>query len=225
MKYFLIFVIVLSILSVNSVYGHKLISHDNSHTSIENALNIPDHKISWAIYDDLNANQAKFYSFDAQSGDLFYASIVIPKINSLENYSPTLMLLTPSEYENMSNQFTQQKFLYEGNFPSPEFYEPFGQVTYWERQEVNLVLPVSGTYVIVVIDEKNQSGKYSLAVGTIEDFSGGDIFLILPKAWVDTKLFVGDYVSLAISSMFIITLFVILIVLVLRKKSNRKIQI
>ena len=102
---------------MNSVYGHKLISHDNSHTSIENALNIPDHKISWAIYDDLNANQAKFYSFDAEAGDSFYASIVIPKINELKNYSPTMFLLTPSEYDNDSNQFIQQKFLYEGNFP------------------------------------------------------------------------------------------------------------
>ena len=101
-----------------------------------------------------------------------------------------------------------------------EFYEPFGQVTYWERQEVNLVLPVSGTYVIVVVDEKNQQGKYSLAVGTIEDFTGGDIFLILPKAWVDTKLFVGDYVSLGISTLFVILPFSILIVVILEKNQD-----
>ena len=217
MKYVLIFTLVLSILSVNSAYGHKLIYHDNSHTSIENALSIPDHKISWAIYDDLKANQAKFYSFDAESGDSFYASIVIPKMSKLENYSPTMMLLTPG-HDSASNQHAQQKFLYEGNFPGSEFYEPFGQVTYWERQEVNLVLPVSGTYMIAVIDEKNQQGKYSLAVGTIEDFSGVDIFLILPKAWVETKLFVGDYFSLGISSLFVILLFAIPIVWVLRKK-------
>ena len=115
MKYVLIFVLVLSILSVNSVYGHKLISHDNSHTNIENALNIPDHKISWAIYEDLNTNQAKFYSFDAEAGDSFYASIVIPKITELDDYSPTLILLTP-ESNDGSSQFTQQKFLHKGIF-------------------------------------------------------------------------------------------------------------
>ena len=224
MKYALIFVLVLSILSVNSVYGHKLISHDNSHTNIENALNIPDHKISWAIYEDLNTNQAKFYSFDAEAGDSFYASIVIPKITELDDYSPTLILLTP-ESNDGSSQFTQQKFLYEGNFPGFEFYEPFGQVTYWERQEVNLVLPVSGTYVIVVSDEKNQQGKYSLAIGTIEDFTGEDIFLLLPKSWVDTKLFVGDYVSLGILSLFAILPFIILVLLIVRKKSKQKIRI
>ena len=225
MKYALIFVLVLSILSVNSVYGHKLISHDDSHTDIENALNIPDHKISWAIYDDLNANQAKFYSFDAKAGDSFYASIVIPKITGLDDYSPTLILLTPTELSNSSSHFTQQKFLYEGNFPGFEFYEPFGQVTYWERQEVNLILPVSGTYVIVVSDEKNQQGKYRLAIGTIEDFTGEDIFLLLPKSWVDTKLFVGDYLSLGISFLIIISPFVVLVVLIARKKSKQKIKI
>ena len=224
MKYALIFVLVLSILSVNSVYGYKLISHDNSHTDIENALNIPDHKISWAIYDDLNANQAKFYSFDANAGDSFYASIVIPKIIGLDDYSPTMILLTPQP-DNISTPFTQQKFLYEGNFPGFEFYEPFGQVTYWERQQVNLILPISGTYVIVVSDEKNQQGKYILAIGTIEDFTGEDIFLLLPKSWVDTKLFVGDYLSLGISFLIIISPFVVLVVLIARKKSKQKIKI
>jgi hypothetical protein len=37
-----------------------------------------------------------------------------------------------------------------------------------------------------------------LAIGTIEDFSGGDFFTILPKAWFDTKLFVEDYTSIGI---------------------------
>jgi hypothetical protein len=48
------------------------------------------------------------------------------------------------------------------------------------------------------MDEKNQKGKYSLAIGTIEDFSVDDFLTILPKAWLDTKLFVNDYVSIGI---------------------------
>ncbi|MDH3825447.1 MAG: hypothetical protein OES14_06610, partial [Nitrosopumilus sp.] len=78
--------------------------------------------------------------------------------------------------------------------------------TYWERQEVKTEIITDGQYFIVVMDEKNQSGKYSLAIGTIEDFSGGDFFTILPKAWFDTKLFVEDYASIGI---FIAILFAI----------------
>ena len=120
-------------------------------------------------------------------------------------------------------QTYNQKFPYEGNYPGDEFYEPFGQVTYWERQEIRMTLPEDGTYFIIVMDEKNQDGKYSLAVGTIEDFSGSDFFTILPKAWLDTKLFVGDFLSLGI--LFAIISMVPLIVLVrLARQKNSKIQ-
>jgi len=198
--FFLVFVLVL--VAFPSVYAHKLISHDDSHRDLESALQIPDHKISWAIYENLGENEAKFYTFYAKQGDSLYTSIVIPKISGLEDYSPTIFLVKPE----MNSDGTQNndslqnlgRFAYEGNYPGYEFYEPFGQVTYWERQEVSFEIPSDGNYFIIVSDEKNQSGKYSLAVGTIEDFSGSDFVTILPKAWFDTKIFVNDYVSLAI---------------------------
>jgi hypothetical protein len=198
--FFLVFVLVL--VAFPSVYAHKLISHDDSHRDLDSALQIPDHKISWAIYENLGENEAKFYTFTAKQGDSLYTSIVIPKISGLEDYSPTIFLVKPE----MNSDGTQNndslqnlgRFAYEGNYPGYEFYEPFGQVTYWERQEVSFEIPSDGNYFIIVSDEKNQSGKYSLAVGTIEDFSGSDFVTILPKAWFDTKIFVNDYVSLAI---------------------------
>ena len=128
------------------------------------------------IYENLGANEAKFYTFDAKKGDSFFASIVVPKISGLEEYSPSLLLMG-SDKETISNngdsvsleefQFKTQKSLYEGTFPGNEFYEPFGQVTYWERQEIKTTLPYDGKYFVVVMDERNQSGKYSLAIGTI----------------------------------------------------------
>ena len=191
--YFVLFLLIL--VSTNQAFAHKLISHDDSHRDYESALVIPDHKISWAIYENLGTNEAKYYTFDAKKGDSFYASIVIPKIQGQEFYSPTINFIEPNNDE---SKFTVQKFLYEGDYPGNEFYEPFGQVTYWERQEINLEIPYDGKYFLVVADEKNQSGKYSLAIGTIEDFSGADFFTILPKAWFDTKIFVNDYFSLLI---------------------------
>ena len=203
-------IFVLFLIGASPAYAHKLISHDDTHRSFDTALQIPDHKISWAIYEDLGVNEAKFYTFDAKHGDSFYASIVIPKINGLENYSPTLVLVGPGVFENddipYETQLGVEKFSFDGKFPGREFYEPFGQVTYWERQEVKTEIITDGQYFIVVMDEKNQSGKYSLAIGTIEDFSGGDFFTILPKAWFDTKLFVEDYASIGI---FIAILFAI----------------
>jgi len=65
----------------------------------------------------------------------------------LEEYSTTLFLISDDNFE-------KKKINYEKNFPWDEFYEPFGQITYWERQEYKTEIPVDGTYFLVVIDKK-----------------------------------------------------------------------
>ncbi|MGB1690870.1 MAG: hypothetical protein EA437_06615 [Candidatus Nitrosomarinus sp.] len=226
MRKILLLFFVFTLISISPAFGHKLISHDDSHRDFDSALVIPDHKISWAIYENLGVEETKFYTFDAKKGDSFYASIVIPKLDGLENYSPSLILMNDDVYQgNMPTnnlESSVQKFLYEGDYPGNEFYEPFGQVTYWERQEVNTIIPEDGQYFILVLDEKNQSGKYSLAIGTIEDFSGADFFTILPKAWFDTKIFVNDYSSLAIGILILIGIPVLISLGILRNKIFKK---
>ena len=213
MKKVFLVIFILGFLVATPAYGHKLISHDDDHRSFDTALLIPDHIISWAIYENLGENEAKFYSFDAKKGDSLYASIVIPAIQGLEEYSPTLVLINPekldSQTDSMFSQSIAQKFPYEGKYPGKEFYEPFGQITYWERQEIRTEISGDGKYYLVVMDEKNQSGKYSLAIGTIEDFSWIDIFTTLPMAWFDSKIFVDDFLSIAILFFIIVSLIII----------------
>lgn len=225
MKKIIALLFVIAVISSSPAYGHKLITHDDTHRSLDNALEIPDHKISWAIYENLGPNEEKFYSFDAKPGDSFYASIVIPKIEELEEYSPTLVLINGNYIEKdtplLESQSIMEKVVYEGGFPGREFYEPFGQVTYWERQEIKTTLTTAGEYFVMVLDEENQAGKYSLAIGTIEDFSGADLFTILPTAWLETKLLVGDYASVAISVLVLIAILVIPIILVIRRRLTR----
>ena len=227
MKKIIVLLFVIAVIASNPAYGHKLITHDDTHKSLDNALEIPDHKISWAIYENLGPNEKKFYSFEAKPGDSFYASIVIPKIVGLEEYSPTLVLINGNYVQKdapaplLESQAVVEKVVYDGGFPGREFYEPFGQVTYWERQEVKATLTTEGKYFVMVLDEKNQAGKYSLAIGTIEDFSGADLLTILPTAWLETKLFVGDYASVAISVLVLIAILAIPTTIVFRRKLTR----
>ena len=211
-------IILLCVFSVNPAFAHKLILHDDSHRDFDSALQIPDHKISWAVYENLGTDEAKFYTFDAKKGDSFYASIVIPKIQGLEEYSPS-MLIMDSE-----NEF-KEKILFEGNFPSKEFYEPFGQVTYWERQEIKTEIPYDGKYFIIVNDEKGQSGKYSLAIGTIEDFSAIDFVTILPTAWLETKIFFNDTNAIIYFVLVLVLIFGTPISLYIIKVKKKKISI
>ena len=219
--------LILIVLSISPfAHAHKLISHDDSHRDFESALVIPDHKISWAIYDNLGVEESKFYTFDAKKDDSFYASIVIPKLEGLENYSPSLILMNDDLFNGAGSssniESSVQKFLYEGDYPGNEFYEPFGQVTYWERQEVTTIIPADGQYFILVSDEKNQSGKYALAVGTIEDFSGSDFFTTLPKAWFETKLFFNDYVSFIIGISILVGFPIMIFLIIFRNKIFRR---
>jgi len=227
MKKILFLFLFLIVLSISPVaHAHKLISHDDSHRDFESALVIPDHKISWAIYDNLGVEESKFYTFDAKKDDSFYASIVIPKLEGLENYSPSLILMNDDLFNGAGTssniESSVQKFLYEGDYPGNEFYEPFGQVTYWERQEVTTIIPADGQYFILVSDEKNQSGKYALAVGTIEDFSGSDFFTTLPKAWFETKLFFNDYVSFIIGISILVGFPIMIFLIIFRNKIFRR---
>ena len=217
-------IIATTVTIASPAYGHKLISHDGTHTNFDSALNIPDHRISWAVYDDLDAGETKFYTFDAERGDSFYAGIVVPKINGLEEYSPSLFLVSPAGFEGQPAPFSDwpnaERFPYEEKFPGDEFYEPFGQVTYWDRQEVRTHLTADGKYFIVVVDEKNQKGKYALSVGTIEDFSGENILTALPMAWLETKLFVNDYFSIGIFFLSLAAIPAAAVLVIIKKRSH-----
>jgi len=211
----LIMVIGVLLLIPSTAFGHKLIPTDGSNDSLENGLMISDHKISWAVYEEINDNEL-YYTFDGKKGDMFFASIVIPKIETLKNFSPSLAfigyeshleLIKGYEIDNSNKNFPYTLpegfdayvFDYSGSFPSKEFYEPFGQITYWERQEITFDLPADGTYYLSVFDRNSNPGKYALAIGTIEDFSAYDFFTLLPYAWLATKLFVNDYFSAIIA--------------------------
>ena len=211
----LIMVIGILLLIPSTAFGHKLIPTNGSNDSLENGLMISDHMISWAVYEELNGNEL-YYTFDGKKGDMFFASIVIPKIETLKNFSPSLAfigyeshleLIQGYEIDNSNKNFPYTLpegfdayvFDYSGSFPSKEFYEPFGQITYWERQEITFDLPADGTYYLSVFDRNSNPGKYALAIGTIEDFSAYDFFTLLPYAWLATKLFVNDYFSAIIA--------------------------
>ena len=200
-----------------SAFAHKLIPTDGSNNDISSALEIPDPVVSWAMYEELS-NNVLYYKFDAKKGDKLFSNIVIPKLDGLEDFSPSLVFIAPSFAVNLITElkvldstesfpfpipdgYDAIVFDYDGVLPSKEFYEPFGQITYWERQEINLVVPVDGTYYLAVYDSSGDYGKLALAIGYVEDFSATDFMTVLPYAWFESRYFVEDYVTPVIVSL------------------------
>ena len=211
---FLIPLIILSLFIPSGAFAHKLIPTDGSNIDYETALVIPDPVISWAMYEELK-DKPLFYKFDAEKGDRLYSSIVIPKLEPLEDFAPSLVLIGPETFLDIVQElrilessrdfdyplpegYTAYVFDYSGPITSTEFYEPFGQVTYWERQEIDLRIEAPGTYYMAVFDKNGSNGKLALAIGYIEDFSGNDFVTVLPNAWMESRYFSEDFSQLYI---------------------------
>ena len=237
LELFIIFLVISMIFLPIPAFGHKLIQTDGSNNQIEKSLVISDPIVSWAMYEELDGG-VLYYTFDAKKNDRLYASIVIPKLSGLEYFSPSLVLLVPSFSIELIDTLgivdTKNKvpftvpvgydaivFEYDNVLPSKEFYEPFGQITYWERQEIDLTIPVDSTYYLAVYDSESQYGKLALAIGYIEDFSVSDFATVLPTAWFESRLFVEDYATLIVV-LVILVLIIIVIALLIYKKLKKK---
>ena len=216
-----------------SAFGHKLIPTDDTNIDYKSALEIPNPVISWAMYEELE-DTALFYKFEAKKDDRLYSSIVIPKLDHLEGFTPSLVLIGPSTFleliDNLKVLDTDKNFNYyipegydayvfdyNGPIPSKEFYEPFGQITYWERQEIDLKIEAPGTYYLAVFDKNNSNGKLALAIGYVEDFSGNDFLTVLPNAWLESRYFSEDFTPLVIFIGIVSGIFTLIGFLIYRK--------
>ena len=88
--------------------GHKLLSSSDAvNNKFTSALMIPNHTISWAVYEHLGGEadiEARFYKFNnPQINSSFYALIIVPKIGQFANFTPSLMLLEQKSYEVENN--------------------------------------------------------------------------------------------------------------------------
>jgi hypothetical protein len=230
--------------------GHKPLKVVDSNNDFLTAKEIPNHKISWGIYEELSgSNDVHYYKFAADERDRLYAQISIPKLEKFSTFVPSIALVGSNVTAgNLEAGYSVREYAhdigdlpfaippgmraivvdYNGQIPSSEFYEPFTQTSYWERQEIVInSLPSIGTYYLVVFDRSlmEDAAKYTLAVGEIEDFSLLDFFTIIPSAWLDTKFFFEDYISptIAISLLVVVpSLITILRVKQLRRRYQSK---
>ena len=252
MKETIIIMIMLVLLtsSFEMANGHKPLEVVDSNNDFSTAKEIPNHKVSWGIYEELSdSNDVHYYKFAADEGDRLYAQILIPKLEKFSTFVPSIALVGSNVTAgNLEAGYSVREYAhdigdlpfaippgmraivvdYNGQIPSSEFYEPFTQTSYWERQEIVInSLPSVGTYYLVVFDRSlmEDAAKYTLAVGEIEDFSPLDFFTIIPSAWLDTKFFFEDYISpiIAISLLVVVpSLITILRVKQVRRRYQSK---
>lgn len=99
-----------------------------------------------------------------------------------------------------------------------DFFEPFTQTSYWGRQELDLDLPETGKYYLIVWNPEGKEGKYVLDTGTREVFGPTDLFRF-PIWWLNTRLYFEQGPSLALAGSFIFFGMVGIVIYRVRKKS------
>jgi hypothetical protein len=252
------FFLLLSSLFQQYALAHKPIdTNGTTNNDFQNAIHIPDPRISWAIYQNLNSETpALFYEFYAHKSQQVFVQLSVPQLRDLQNYNPRVAIIGPDVSASMIVQSESTSISdNDPNFPvvaapppssSPSsshnthddkmislsykagdtftpqvFNEPFTQTSYWKKQEFIAQIPSEGQYFVVVYvstpEELRGNSKFTLAVGQIEDFKPIDYVTTLPLAWIKTKLFFEDYISIFFV-MLVVPLLVVLSVVIIRRK-------
>ncbi|UCC87779.1 MAG: hypothetical protein JSV81_00335 [Anaerolineales bacterium] len=193
---------------------------------------IPSPTTSYAYYQEIQEpGQLHVYQFEGQAGQFFHAGINIPQLNGLEDYGVSLALLGPGlpplpedqlplraaddghdHHHSPLQVFPDLHLDSAGGLvaesrKSEDFHEPFTQTNYWGRQAIDLDLPQSGTYYLLIWNPDGDVGKYVLDTGTEEVFGSADLFRF-PLWWLNTRLYfeqapqIIGVVALLVSALF-----------------------
>lgn len=201
-RYLLFLVAILLLKVAPAAEAHKPIWGDG------NQIEIPNLTTSFAAYRHLQEpSQIDTFVIEAQAGERFQGEISIPQVEGLEDYDVRAALFGPGLPDAEHEQFPPDHPDDLGAlvFPSrvtSDFFEPFTQTSYWGRQPIEVTLPATGTYYLLVWQPDDEPGKYVLATSGEERFSFADIFRF-PLWWIRVHVFFNHTLYLLVGAAFL----------------------
>jgi hypothetical protein len=151
--------------------------------SIDTAMIIEDPAKSFAVYHELESEEAAYYQFDMKAGDRIFVQVLVP-VSPEEGFVPNLALLVPSTGSNEGlPSFVEvpegyHSIVSPGDPAAEGELEPFTPGPIFILAEIDVEAPESGTYYAVVYSN-DQAGNYAFVIGYLEGFTAGEI-LSLP---------------------------------------------
>jgi hypothetical protein len=142
----LIPIILIVSLVVTPSYAQLVAESEGTHTTLLRAVHLTEPQILQIFLETLRIEQRHFYTFDAAQGESTNIQLLVPMIQGLENYSPTIAFYKIGEQK--------EYFRY-----TPEIF--FGEImatpqtsdNYFVKQAIREIIPETGTYVVEVFDE------------------------------------------------------------------------
>jgi len=147
---------ILLLVSIILVFAHQPRLTYNENLTIDNAKRIENPEISQAFYGELRG-QPDYYKIDSDKDFNLYVNLVVPDIQGARK-DFSVDIKTNDTVIVLDAKSTKWDI----------FFEKFAGDNYFNGPEYEAKV-VKGTYLIKVYNPDNQ-GKYSLAIGKIEEF-------------------------------------------------------
>lgn len=160
--------------------------------TIQNAIEIKDPQVSYAIYGNLKGEgRVDYIRYFAKKGDPIYIELAVPSFKDEENFMPSFAVIGEGMPANTgSAPFTVPEgcgfMIFNSERKYGTYFETYTQTTYTVRQEVRMKSPASGEYYLAVYSPEGSDGKYLLAIGEEDKFDIFDL-LVFPYMWLKVK--------------------------------------
>lgn len=204
-------ILVLVVIGTTPAFAHKLLWVSDENTTFQTASFIPDPFTNsyFTLEEFTRQGQSHWYSFVGIEGQEVFIQTLVPDIASSRDFEPCFDLL-------IGDAKVTPKVM------KKEFHEEFSDTDWIITCELTITLPDDGLYYIRAHDqldhyEVGDTGKFSLSIGTTDEFSLLD-WIQLPIWLVHLHLFFEN--NLFVAFVLLIS-FIVMILLVIALTNNR----
>lgn len=194
LSFSLAFVLVLAM--SGSAAAHRPLFSGNRGAHPDAAVRIPDSSVSHVLYSELTTEAPYFwFVFDHEQPGPIPFQLGAPAGSGWERTDPVVVLMHHESSEPPDPQAVVASPSESGGaivirnlHEAQLFEEPVTGTTSWILAETEVRLPAAGTYYGVLHEQSGRGGKFWVAVGEREKFSGRDIWR-LPGLIRDVRRF------------------------------------
>lgn len=180
--------------------------------NLSSAVLIPDPEKTFAIYGELHyPGEADYYRLELNANQMLELQLSVPD----PSFMPSLVIMGPGigiknvPPDKIKAPEGSGVIVLPGIKPENAWYEPFSPMSIYQVSNYSLPASLPGSYYIAIYSQ-NQSGAYTLATGSLEEFSPSE-WIMVPLDLIEVRLWQGQTLLLIFGPMIAIIIVGILI--------------
>ena len=187
--------------------------------SFDNPQVVPQPWFMWFVMGELQTpDDIDVVTFDYKAGDRFKVEVFIPAHNELRTFSPNIALVGPGlPQPSVKLPFDLPRGMGAVVATSDstfDYFDVFTQVTYFPRAKIDMPLPQTGRYFVVIWGKPVGMARYALDIGVMENFAPA-VVARYPINWYEVR----DYLRWGVwPALLIVPLIALGLIVLLRKR-------